>query len=344
VTTETLRKKPYRPHFIHAFDDWVDRLPIPDWLFFLLLVPIIAIAQHLVAWSRGILAPGQFNYDLAYAGSYLTTTFLVFAYIRRAAPKALDQFRPLLNVTDEEYAELRYRFVTIPRGWGMLLFIFGIGLGVAGGFSDMAVAPAVDYAFPLMRIGVIWMFGSGVFGLLVYQIIRQLRQIGAFYAMPEHIDLFDQSPLYGFSRYTASLGIVIFLVSVLGAFLDPTAYESPVVLLTSVGSIVPVVLIMFYLPLSGAHRRLVSEKWRLLQEVNSRIETILARIDLAAFEQQDYGEVGGMRTVFSTMREKKETIEGLSTWPWRPGTFTGLISAIFLPIVFMFAREIISRF
>jgi hypothetical protein len=122
--------------------------------------------------------------------------------------------------------------------------------------------------------------------------------------------------------------------------LDPTAYESQVVLVFS-ASLAPLILLMFYLPMSGVHRRLVAEKERLLQEVNSRIETILERIHLAAFERQDYADVGGMRTVFSTLREEKETLQGLRTWPWRPGTLTGLLSALVVPILLALLRELI---
>jgi hypothetical protein len=160
--------------------------------------------------------------------------------------------------------------------------------------------------------------------------------------MPKRIDLFNLRPLYGFSRYTAALGIMFFASLALPT-LDPTAFESQVVLVSSI-ALTPLILLMFYLPLSGVHGRLVSEKERLLQEANSRIETILERIHLAAFEQQDYEDVGGMRTVFSTLREEKETVQGLSTWPWRPGTLTGLLSALFLPIILVLVREIISMF
>jgi hypothetical protein len=341
MRTDTSVEGPYRPNFIHSFYDWLDRLPIPGWLFLVLLIPIIGLAQHAVGWTRGLLTPGQFNWALGYAGSNLTGILLPFTYVIKGAPRALDQFRPLLAVTEEEYARLKYQFVTIPSGLGTLFFLIGAAMGAISGFSAMAVAPAVDYAFPQMRLG-IWIITSGVFFLFGYQVIRQLRQIGAFYAMPERLDLFNPSPLYGFSRYTATIGMILIVVIVLGALLDPTAYETPVVLFSVFASIVPLVLVVFYLPLSGAHRRLASEKEHLLQEVKGRIETILDRIDAAAFKRQDYGEIAGMRTVFSTMREKKETVEGLSTWPWRPGTFTGLLSAIFLPVVLILIREIIS--
>lgn len=340
MTTDPVRQRPYPPCFIHVFYAWLDRLPIPAWLSLALLVPIIGIAQHLVAWRKGALAPGQFNFDLGTAGYWLGI-FLIGLYVLKGAPRALDEYSPLLNVTDDEFARLKYRFVTIPNGLGTLLFLFGAAMGAGAGFSDMAVASSIDYVFPQLRIG-IWMLGSGGTFLFGYQVIRQLQQIGAFYAMPERIDLFNVRPLYGFSRYTAAVGIMFFTSMALST-LDPTAYESRVVFSFSV-ALIPLILLMFYLPLSGVHRRLISERDRLLQEANSRIATILDRIHSAAFEQQAYEDVGGMRTVFSTLREEKETIHGLSTWPWRPGTLTGLLSALFLPIILALLRDVILRF
>ena len=340
MTTDPVRRRPYPPCFIHVFYAWLDRLPIPAWLFLALLVPLIGIAQHLVAWRKGALAPGQFNFDLGTAGYWLGI-FLIGIYVLKGAPSALDEYRPLLNVTEEEFARLKYRFVTIPNGLGTLLFLFGAAMGAGAGFSDMAVAPSIDYVFPQLRIG-IWMLGSAGTFLFSYQVIRQLQQIGAFYAMPERIDLFNVRPLYGFSRYTAAVGIMFFISMALST-LDPTAYESRAVFFFSV-ALIPLILLMFYLPLSGVHRRLVSERDRLLQEANSRIATILDRIHSAALEQQAYEAVGGMRTVFATLREEKETIQGLSTWPWRTGTLTGLLSALFLPIILALLRDVILRF
>ena len=343
MTAARAGHRPYRPNFIHAFYSWLDRLPIADWLFIVLLFPAVGIAQHLVAWSRGMLSPGEFSYDLGTAALYLTPGLLLGIYLLKGAPKALEDYRPLLDVTDEKYADLKYRFITIPGGLGTLFFLIGAAMGVASGFSDMAVAPAVDYAFPQMRIG-IWMIGSGVAFLFAYQVARQLRQIGAFYAIPDRIDPFNRRPLYGLSRYTATLGVLVFVVILL-SFADPTAYAaySNTALIAYFSSLVVLTLLVFYLPLAGAHRRLLSEKDRLLQEVNSRIATILTRIHSAAFEQQDYQDVGGMRTVLSALREEEQTIQALSTWPWRPGTLTGVLSALLLPVVLLLIREVITR-
>lgn len=342
MTANTASTSPYRPSIIHVFYSWLERLPIPDWLFLVLLLPSVGIAQHLVAWSRELLPLGQFNYDLGTAGIYLGS-FFVGLYILKGAPKAFDEYRPLLNVNEEEYASLKYRFVTIPSGPGLLFFLIGAAAGAVQGFSDMAVAPAVDYAFPQLRMG-IWTISSGATFLFVYQVVRQLRQIGAFYAMPERIDPFNPHPLYGFSRYTATLGVLLFFVVGI-SFIDPTAYAaySSLGLVIYFSVLILPTLLVFYLPLAGVHRQLVAEKDRLLLDANSRIETILKRIHVAAFEREDYKDVGGMRSVLSVIREERETIEGLSTWPWRPGTFTRFLSALLLPTVLLLIREFVTR-
>jgi len=253
----------------------------------------------------------------------------------------LDEYRPLLNVTEDEYARLRYRFVTIPNGPGTAWFLAGAAVGALSGFSDMAVAPAIDYVLPQLRLG-IWIFGTALTLPFLYQVIRQLQQMRAFYAMPERVSPYNLRPLYGFSRYTAVLGITIFAYEALiPSILDSTAFQSRIVLTGSL-SLTPLILLMFYLPFSGVHQRLVSEKERLLEEVNARIATMLERIHSAAFERQAYEDVASMRAVFSTLNEERETIQDLRTWPWRPGTLTGFLSALFLPVLLVLVRELIS--
>jgi len=321
----------------------VDRLPIPNWLLFLLLFLFIGLIQHVVAWSKGMLATGEFNFDLATAGYWLVGGLFLGIYVLKGAAKALDEFRPLLNATEEEYTELKYRFVTIPRGVGTIVFLIGLPLGAMSGISDMAIAPAVDYAFPQMRIG-IWMTGAATAFLFFYQIIRQLRQINAFYAMSKQINVFNLRPMFGFTRYTAILGIALFFYQgVVPLALDPTAFASRLVLDTSL-AFVPLILLMFFVPIWGVHQHLVNEKDRILQEINSHMATIFERIRSATFEQENYEKIGDMNTVFSILKGQKETIKGLSTWPWQPGTLTGLLSSLLLPIVLTLIRDLILKF
>lgn len=341
MTKSTAIKLPYKPFFIHALDDLLEKMPIPAWALFTLVFLVVGIAQHLVAWAKGALAPGQLNLHLGTAGYWLVITFLVFHYALQGAEQALEQYRPLLDLTEEEYAHVKYRFLTIPRSPGTVLFILGIAIGSISGFADMAEAPAIDYVFPQLRIG-IWIAATGLVPPFIFHMIRQLEQIRALYAMPEHLDLYNLRPLYGFSRYTAVLGIA-FIISgtLLPGILDPTSFSGRFVLTTDI-ALSPLILLMFYLPLTGVHGRLVTEKDRLLEEVNTGIAMIREQIHAAVLDKQGYEHLGEMRTVFSTLREDKETIDALPTWPWRPGTLTGLLSALLLPILLIIVREVLS--
>jgi hypothetical protein len=336
----TLEEKPYQPNFIHAFYDWLDRLPIPSWLSLLLLFPLIGIVQHLVAYSKGMLPWGEINFDLATAGYWLIGAPLLGIYILKGSTQAWDDFLPLLNLSEQEVARLYYEYFTIPKWKGtIVMLIFGIGGGL-NGLSDMAVAPAVDYAFAELRIGIWILGGAGV--VFYYQVFRQLGIIKKLYNIAENVDIFNQQPLYRFPRYTATIGILIFLTIYLAPLmLDPTAFASQLTYMTTL-TFVPLILLMFYFPLTGMHSRLVQEKEALIREANDRIRTILNDINQAAFEKKELAGISGLISVRSVLLDEKKRIEELSTWPWRPGTFRGLLSALFLPVVLSILRDTIS--
>ncbi len=339
LTANPASRRPYAPHFIHAFYNWLGRLPLPDWLVIVLLILTVGFIQDLVAWRKGLLSQGQFDFDLGTAGFYLGI-YLIGIYVLKVAPRTLDGYRPLLKVSDGEYENLKYRFATIPSLWGNLFFLAGLALGAINGLSDMAGAPAVDYAFPQMRIAV-WMLGTAGPFLFGFQVIRQLLYIRAFYDKTERIDLFNLRPLFGFSRYTAAVGIMFFISFALTRF-NPTEYESRVVLSATI-VMTPLVLVLFFLPVADVHERLAAEKERLLRELNARIATMLNRIHAVAFEQQDYKNLADLRMVLSTLREERETVERVSTWPWPRSTLVALLTTLLLPLLIAVLRDLILR-
>lgn len=147
MTTTNSKIKPYRPNFIHAFFNWLERLPLPSWLSILLLFPLVGIVQHLVAYQRGFLPVGEINFDLATAGYWMVGPLLIYLWSVKGSKKAWEDIQPLFDPDGETYARLHYAFYTIPGWKGTLMFLVGILAGISNGLSDMAVAPAVDYAF-----------------------------------------------------------------------------------------------------------------------------------------------------------------------------------------------------
>jgi hypothetical protein len=85
------------------------------------------------------------------------------------------------------------------------------------------------------------------------------------------------------------------------------------------------------------------EKRRLLNEVLLRIETTF-KVLHARIDQQDTGRMKEIQETIQSLMTEKEFIESLRTWPWKPGTITGLLSLLVLPLLVGIIVEIISRF
>lgn len=334
-------KLPYKAAFTHAMNVWIDRLPFSKWLFYIIVLVTYGGIQHVVAWSKGSLPFGEFNLYLGFSATWLIEVLFLGDYLIFGAGKILDEFRPMLSLSEEEYVRARYRFTTIPRTLGTVLFLIGSLLGYIIADSVREVSPEINFIFPALTIGA-WMLTSALGVTYFYQVIRQTRQIRQFYSHIEKIDLFNLNPLYAFSKMTALLAIFIFaVVYVTPLVLDPASLQSDIVIIQSY-FFVALSLGIFYIPLAGVNRRLIAEKDVLLRKVTDRIELMLARIHHAV-ETQDYSDVNGMRTVLLSLKEEKELIESVPTWPWKPSTFRGLISAILLPITIWLIQQLLSR-
>jgi len=335
-------QKPYKPNFVHSLFEWLDRLPLPAWVSVLLLFPVVGLVQHLVAYGRGFLTPGEFNFDLGTAGYWLVGSPLLFIWAMKGSRQAWEDIKPLVNPDQQEkFDQMYYAFYTVPKWQGTAVFlIFGLA-GLGNGLADMAVAPAVDYAFAELRIS-IWAIGAAFSGLIVYQLFRQLKIVRNLYSRVIRVDIFNPQPLYGFPKYTAIFGVAIFFYAYLAPLiLDPTAFASGLsYALTAMFG--PFILLMFYLPLAGMHNRLLNEKETLRAEVGNRIRMILRDIHQAAFNEKDFANTNAMIAVHTVLLKEKDTIESLSTWPWRPGTLNGLLSAILLPVILSILRDVLS--
>lgn len=337
-----LENKPYRPNFVHLFFDWLDRLPLPAWVSLLILFPVVGLAQHLVAYGRGFLSPGEFNFDLATAGYWLLSGPLLLIFAMKGGRQAWIDIQLLISPGEaEHFARMYYEFYTVPKWGGTMALLIGSLLGLGMGFADKAVAPAVDYAFAELRIST-WVIGAAFNILTFYQLSRQLSIIRNLYSRVAKVDIFNPQLLYGFPKYTATFGVAIFFYIYLApVILDPTAYASSLSYIAP-ALIVPLTLVMFYLPLAGMHNRLLKEKEALQAEVGGRIRTILRDIHRAAFDKKDFENTNSMIAVHTVLLKEKDMIEDLSTWPWRPSTLTGLLSAILLPVILGILQDVIS--
>src|SRR3972149_782709 len=172
-----MRTKPFRPNPIHRFYDWLDKLPIPMWLFYPLLLLLSGLLLHLSAWYRGLLPSGQFNLTLLFIFIWLVESFALGHFLLRASGPLLDGYRDQLDVDKVEFERLRYEFTMIPNALGSLFFLLGVVLGGIVAISVVrTTTPAVIEAFPSLAYFQ-WASSLGLGMMFNYFIIRQLRLI-----------------------------------------------------------------------------------------------------------------------------------------------------------------------
>ena len=88
---------PYPPSWVDRFTDWVERLPIPWWLFYLIVGLLLEAFQVYVLWSGGVFkAFGVQFFQLYFPVNYVLAVFLMHAFDRRART-AIERFRPALR-------------------------------------------------------------------------------------------------------------------------------------------------------------------------------------------------------------------------------------------------------
>ena len=101
----------------------VERLPGPAGLFYGLLLLALTLVNHALQWMDGTLPLGAFE-RLRITDAIPPVYFLALThYLNTVARRALEKFRPALEVDDSAYARLRYELTTLPAWLGWLALV-----------------------------------------------------------------------------------------------------------------------------------------------------------------------------------------------------------------------------
>jgi hypothetical protein len=231
------------------------------------------------------------------------------------AARALREFRPLLNLSDEEFGNLEYRFTHQPARQVLALTVLGILLGTSYSYSVQPLNRDDLRVFFLSVYGVVGfaipMILALVFG---YRIVNEMRTVRRLYASATNLDLFNLDPVYALSTHTAKTGLIFLILVYSNLLLSPGSIEIPTALFTTI--VISVLsFASFLLPLRGINQRLVREKNAMLGRVHARIKEAFARLE-ARFDDKDLGDMPELEKAISSLERQKAFLESIPTWPW----------------------------
>jgi hypothetical protein len=343
--------RPYPPGWLDRFTDWVRQLPVPSWLFYLLLGLTSVLAFTGIKWGLGVYPVGQFRWMHILSGA---ATFYVLAlvhYLDNTAAASLHHFRPAMRIEEAEFRRLSYSLTTLPARPTLLATLGGL---VFGAFNIPIIVSMVAKEFQLFTGPVdtvtdtlTFLSTYAVCGVLIYHTVRQLNMISYIYTRYANIDLFNLAPLYSLSRQSArtAIGVSLLGTGAFAGFLSVQDADAFVVTtsLLEYAVLSLLILVTFVWPLWGAHSLLEKEKEKLQTENAQQIKSVISEIHRRR-DEGDNAEMAALNHAMEALVREQSVLDKIPTWPWQPGTLRGVGTAILLPVVLWFITRLLERF
>lgn len=319
---------------------WIDRLPMPAWLFYIALTIGGQILFNLAFWIDGSV-PLWENVILPSVSFPLVILGLAFYhYLTKAGSKALQNFRPLLEADEDEIAKIDQALNYLPAWMNWIILIWAVLGSIPyvfyGSNTFGEIVPLTN--LPLISIYFISALTVLPFLNQIIRIIRQVRIMQDLHRRASNINLLHLEPAHAFARLTAGAGGGLILLMVVGNLYNPEL--STGVNLYGLLFMVFMGVVIFIAPLIGMRNRLVQEKVQRLKEISELLEWTITQIH-DKVSNKDL-EISEARSTMGALIEEKALIEKVSTWPWNPGTIRGFASTLILPILMWFVNRFLE--
>jgi hypothetical protein len=159
--------------------------------------------------------------------------------------------------------------------------------------------------------------------------------------MVEQFDLFQLEPVYAFSALTSRTGVswvILLSLTLLTVPLQAAPFPTLALLIVQL----MLAIAAFVLPLRIVNSRLVSEKRRLVAELDQRVKGTLASLH-RCLDDKSLAEVAQLNSAIVGLNAERDILTKIPTWPWRAGMFTGFLSIVVLPIVLFILQFVLAR-
>jgi len=334
---------PYPSSWVDKLVEWIDRLPGPTWMYYVGATLVLALLTSIVLWIDGSVPVGSYGSIEGIFPPFVFYFLGLYHYLTRFGSRSLRAFRPLLEVGDEEIAEIDYRLSKLPRWSGWLSI--GLSLFTLPQFftSGQAFGERTPNTFPPY---VVAGFGAAFFGITIFALIlrsiRQMQMVRRLHLQATRINLMDLVPVYAFSRLTSRTGMGIILLLILGYVRDPSSITGSYYIVAYILMAIPAIVV-FILPVLGMGNRLKEEKSRVLHETNELLRTTGEKLE-KNIRADDFSKAPDLSSAIGALIQKREMVEKISTWPWDSGTVRGFASTLLLPILLWVITRLLERF
>jgi hypothetical protein len=332
---------------------WLDWLigriraaPGPSWAAYLAIFAALALLGHGASWLGGAVAPRTLNPLVVVQASFPVIALAFVEALNSVAIRSLRTLRPAMSVGDAEVGDVALDLVRTPRGWAVGAGLAGVAFAVAsivGGPENYGLRAGVGPIMWLWAL-VYAAVASAIAYAVVAHVVHQVGIVVRVHRELVRVDLFRLDPLYAFANLTSWTGI-----SIVGALAYGVAslilvggVRFSIVALAAFTAVIPVAVAVFVFPLLGLHGRIQAEKERRRAEAGEALETAVAELHLR-IRSGDFERMSQLHDALAAATSAHATVSKISTWPWRPETLRGFISAVGLPILIWTITALLAR-
>jgi hypothetical protein len=275
-------------------------------------------------------------------GVYPIYFIALMHYLDGEARSALAKFRPVLNVSNVEYARIEYELITVPAKGVWFLTALAALLGFVNLFTEQTFSlsqPGILVGSTILAVFSICVL-AGLF-VFAYRTFRQLRTVSKIHASVPTINLFHAPSVYAFSQLTARTGMGLMLFAYFDFVQNPPDSSQPLDLI--MGAVLVLAVAAFVIPLLGMHQRLMQEKEKVEADINRGVETVHRKVQ-ERVESADFASLEDLDKTLSILLRLREVVAKIPTWPWQAETLRSFISALLLPIVIWVVTALLEQY
>lgn len=343
-----IQSPPYRASWLDRLNAWVEGLPFPALLFYLVLYVLFSIIPAAARWAFGVSPFGKFQNEFTY--QLFTLEAFYFNYLSYGlARTALRRFRPLLDISNNQYGRLEYEFIFLPAKVVNILTGILVLSSIYLGYIFGGPLPHTFTIGNLVAGFLGFVVGMMAAFVLIYRMVHQMRWVNRAYALIKRIDLYNLGPIYALSAFTATMSLIFLLIlysNLFPAILNPSLVQSTS---TEVGfyfwgsGVVSVIALAgFVLPLLGINRRLVDAKASLMRQSGEEVRAAFERLTKEQKSKQLKNILNTRQLVDAVVR-KREYIQNIPTWPWQPATVRSMGLGVALPVLIWLLQQGLGR-
>lgn len=344
TTTGKGKERPYKPSWIDRFTNWVEKLPLSGWVFYVCFGCLLILLQIIILWVDGGLQAEELIPVIIFNGLATSFVLALIHLLDRQAVTALNTMRPSLDLDEADFEKYQYKLSNMPsRATLIACFAMVVVVVLVERLSIAPIRYAALEQLPIFSIifQIIDKSSGFVFGGFIYHTIRQLSLVNTINSNHICIDLFNLGPLRAFSGLTAStaLGLVFGIYGWM--LINPELLADPISFSFTV-AITILAIVVFVWPLIGVHRLMEMEKESRLHDIDLRFEKVFSKFNQKV-QDEDYSALESLNWTIAGLEIQQKRIGAIPTWPWKPETARFTLTAIALPLILRVLQFLVEQ-